>query len=291
MNNKKKAVLYMLTSSFFFAVMATFVKLSGELPVYEKIFFRNLISTFVALIVTLKNKKPLFGKRENQKYLMLRTMFGTFGMLGYFYSIDKLILSDSAMINKLNPFFVSIFAYIFLKEKFSKIQIPALVGAFAGALFIIKPQFNMETFPALIGLLAAISGAGAYTTVSFLGKREENYTIVFYFSLFSTLLMIPFLAYNYVALSMNQLIFLVLTGISASIAQFTMTTAYKLAPAGEISILNYTNVLFSGIFGFVLWNNIPDSYSMIGYALIIASAFAIYIYKNKENKNTKKIIS
>lgn len=276
MNNKTKAIIYMLASSFFFALMAALVKLSGDLPTVQKIFCRNVVSCFVAGGIAIHHKKKLFGKRENQKYLILRSLLGTMGMIGYFYSIDHMLLSDSAMLNKLNPFFVTILACIFLKEKFSKIQIPALIVAFIGALFIIKPQFNLEVLPSVVGFVGAMFAAGAYTMVRFLGDKEEFYTIVFYFSFFSTAVTFPLTIMNYTPMSTNQILLLIGIGIVASLAQFTMTIGYRLAPAGEISILNYTNVLFAGILGFMLWGNIPDFMSVIGYILIIGVAFIIY---------------
>ncbi|MBF8982442.1 DMT family transporter [Lutibacter sp. B2] len=278
MNNKTKAIIYMLGSSFFFALMAALVKLSGDLPTVQKIFCRNLVSCFVAGGIAIHHKKKLFGKRENQKYLLLRSLLGTIGMICYFYSIDHMLLSDSAMLNKINPFFVSILACLFLKEKFSKIQIPALIVAFIGALFIIKPQFNLEMLPSIVAVVGAMFAAGAYTMVRFLGDKEEFYTIVFYFSFFSTAVTFPLTIMSYTPMSTTQILLLIGIGIVASAAQFTMTIAYRFAPAGEISILNYTNVLFAGILGFILWRNIPDFMSVIGYCLIIGVAFIIYKY-------------
>lgn len=284
MVEKRKAIIYMLISSLAFATMGAFVKLAGDLPTVQKVFSRNFISMIIAGSIVLYNKKPLFGERKNLKYLLIRSALGTAGMLAYFYSIDHLLLSDSSMLNKLNPFFVSIFAFFILKEKISKIQIPALFIAFTGAIFIIKPEFNMSVIPALLGLSSAVLAAGAYTTVRFLGDREEFYTIVFFFSFFSTMATLPLMIVFFEPMNWNQVLFLVLTGIVASIGQFTLTIAYKHAPAGEISILNYTNVLFSGIIGYFLFDSIPDFLSIVGYILIISAAFLIYINANRKNK-------
>lgn len=284
MVEKRKAIIYMLISSLAFATMGAFVKLAGDLPTAQKVFSRNFISMLIAGSIVLYNKKPLFGERKNLKYLLIRSTLGTAGMLAYFYSIDHLLLSDSSMLNKLNPFFVSIFAFFILKEKFSRIQIPALFIAFTGAIFIIKPEFDMSVIPALLGLSSAVLAAGAYTTVRFLGGREEFYTIVFFFSFFSTMATLPLMVTFFEPMNWNQVLFLVLTGIVASIGQFTLTIAYKHAPAGEISILNYTNVLFSGIIGYFLFDSIPDFLSIVGYLLIISAAFLIYINANRKNK-------
>jgi len=141
----------MLISSLALALSAASVKLAGHLPVFEKVFFRNIISVVVAFIVLRQKKMPAFGKLENQKFLILRSLLGIVGMVLYFYAISHLVLADSAMLHKLFPFFVTIFAAIFLKEKISKIQIPALFLVFFAALLIIKPRFDCSILPALAG--------------------------------------------------------------------------------------------------------------------------------------------
>lgn len=289
MNKKNKAIIYMLISALAFSFMGAFVKLSGDLPTFQKTFFRNLVASIISAMVIIKNKESFIGKKENRKILIIRSTFGTLGMLCYFYSIDKLLLSDSSMLNKLNPFFVSIFAFFVLKETLSRIQIPALIMAFSGAVLIIKPEFNMSVIPALIGLIGAVFAAGAYTAVRFLGGKEKFYTIVFFFSAFSCLATLPFMIYYYKEMNIQQMMYLVATGVFAAIGQFALTIAYKYAPAGEISILNYTNVLFSGVLGYFIYAQVPDFLSVIGYFLIILAAFMIYYYNNYKTKMSKEV--
>ena len=177
--------------AFGFAMMSAFVKLSGDLPSFQKTFFRNITSCIIAFILILINKESFFGKLENQKILILRSVFGTLGIVFNFYAIDKLVLSDANMLNKLSPFFVIIFSALFLKEKINIKQGLAIIVAFIGALFIIKPQFNFDIIPSLIGILGAICAAVAYTCLRVLGGKEKYYTIVFYFSFFSTIAILP----------------------------------------------------------------------------------------------------
>ncbi|MCK4956243.1 MAG: EamA family transporter, partial [Candidatus Cloacimonetes bacterium] len=127
MTNKTKAVIFMLISATAFAITQAFVKLSGDLPVFEKVFFRNIVSLVIAFITCQKKGSSLFGDKPNRSFLLSRSLIGAIGMVLYFFSISNLILADAAMLNKLSPFFVTIFAVIFLKEKLSRIQIPALI--------------------------------------------------------------------------------------------------------------------------------------------------------------------
>lgn len=282
LKDKYKGIFFIIMSAFGFAVMSAFVKLAGDVPSIQKTLFRNVVSCLVALFFVIKNKQLFFGKRENQKALMLRSTLGTLGIIFNFYAIDHLILSDSNMLNKISPFFVIIFSALILKEKVNKTQIISIIIAFLGALFIIRPSFNIDIVPYLAGVLGAICAAGAYTCLRYLGNKENHYTIVFYFSLFSIIIISPFVIFNFQSMSFIQLIYMLLSGIFASIGQFGVTLAYKYAPAKEISIFDYTNIIFSAILGFFIFNNIPDKFSIIGYLIIFGSAYYMFIQNKKK---------
>lgn len=284
LDNRYKGIIFIIMSAFGFAVMSAFVKLAGDLPSFQKTFFRNLVSCTVALTFIIKNKQSYFGKKSSQKILLLRSALGTIGIVFNYYSIDRLVLSDANMLNKLSPFFVIIFSALFLKEKINIRQISAVLIAFIGTLFIIKPTFNIEIMPFIIGILGAVFAAGAYTCLRVLGSKENTYTVVFYFSLFSLIVIFPFMASVYKAMTLIQLIYLLLAGLFASIGQFGVTLAYKYAPAKEISIFDYSNIIFSAIISFAVFNTLPDIYSFIGYIIIFSASYYIFSY-NKSLKN------
>lgn len=281
MDNKNKAILLMLLSALGFALMSVFVKLAGDLPSFQKSFFRNLISLTVATYILIKSGESFIGRKENRKFLLGRALCGTLGIVANYYAIDNLILSDANMLNKLSPFVMIICSYIFLKEKINKTQITGLCIAFIGVLFIVKPQFSLEMIPALIGISSAVFAGMAYTFVRFLGGREKAPTIVFTFSAFSCLFTLPIVILVYEKMSIYQLIFLILAGICASISQFSLTTAYKYAPAKEVSIYDYSQIIFAAFLGFIVFGQIPDFLSIIGYILIIGTNVAMFLY----NKN------
>lgn len=276
-NYKVKSVLLMLFSSLSFAAMGAFVKLSLNLPTFEKAFFRNFVSLLIAVYVIFRNKQSPWGKKENRKYLLGRSIFGTLGMLCYFYGIDKLILADSGMLNKIHPFFVTIFAAIFLKDKITRYQMASLILAMVGVVLIIKPSSNFyQSVPAFVCFLSSVFAGAAYTFVSYLGGKENKYIIVFNFSLVSSLITLPFFIANFVMPDIKQLTFLMLAGITSALGQFSLTIAYEYAPAGEVSIYNYSNVIFSSILGAMLFSEIPDLLSFAGYALVIVAGYIVF---------------
>jgi drug/metabolite transporter (DMT)-like permease len=281
MENRKKGITYILLSSLFFALMAATVKFLGDMPTAEKIFFRNLVGIFVAFSLVKKSGSSLIG--NNKKLLILRSAFGLLGIAAYFYALANMKLSDAVILNKMSPFFVMVFAALFLKEKISKKQLIALVTAALGAILVIRPGFDSNLIPSLIALMSSIFAGIAYTLVRQLRKTDSAATVVFYFSFFSTIAMIPFmLSGSFVIPSAVQALALLALGLFAAAAQLFMTNAYRHAEAGELSIYTYANIVFSSIFGLVLFQEIPDLFSAVGAVLIISAGYLNYRAKEKE---------
>ncbi len=283
MTDKSKAIIFMLFSAAGFSVMQTLVKLTTGIPVYEKVFFRNLISLIIAFFICKKNGSRIMGTSTNRPFLFYRSILGSVGMVLYFFAISKMFLADSTIINKTSPFFLTIFAVLFLKEKLHKIQIPALIIVLIAVFLVVKPQFNLSMIPATAAFFSSICAAAAYTFVRFLGKREKPETIIFFFSLTNTILMIIPMLLRFTMPNSQQIILLFFTGIFAAIGQFGLTHAYKLAPASEIAIYNYINILFAFVIGIVIWHEIPDVYSIIGGIIIIAISVILFFYHKNNN--------
>lgn len=283
MSNIVKGILLMLISSIGFAVMTLFVKLAGDLPSIQKTFFRNFVSAIIAFVLVIYNKERLFGKRENQLVLLGRSIFGTLGIVFLFYAIDHLVMSDADMLNKMSPFLVIIFSAIFLKERVLPFQMVTIVLAFIGMIFIVKPSFSVDFIPYFIGVLSAVFAAAAYTLLRVLGNREKFYTVVFYFSFFSTVILLPFLIIFYVPMTGEQLLYLLLAGVFATVGQFGITLAYKYAPARDISIFTYSTVIFTTILSFTFFGEGPDVFSLIGYVIIL-SAMTYMFFKGRKSQ-------
>lgn len=287
-SNRIKGIIFIILSAFGFAMMSAFIKLAGDLPSFQKTFFRNIVSVIIAFILIIKHNGSFLGSKNNQKTLLLRSTFGTLGIIFNYYAIDRLVLSDANMLNKLSPFFVIIFSALFLKEKINSKQLIAVMTAFIGAMFIIKPSFSFEIIPALIGTLGGICAAAAYTCVRALGGKEKPDTIVFYFSFFSSLVTLPLMLISYKTMSLVQLSYLIMAGVFASLGQFGITFAYKYAPAKEISIFDYSNIVFSAIISLVLFGVLPDIISVAGYVIIFGASFYMFIFNKRLDSISKK---
>ncbi|MBQ9604148.1 MAG: DMT family transporter [Firmicutes bacterium] len=285
MKKKHKAILYIITSAFCFALMNCFVKLAGNVPTMQKSFFRNAIAFITAAFILATSKVKTRPKASDIPYLFVRSAAGTVGILCNFYAIDHMsAISDASMLNKMSPFFAIVFSFLIIKEKPKLFQTVGVIIAFIGSLFIIKPSFNIsDTLPALIGFTGGMGAGLAYAFVRILsGRGVPGAWIVVFFSAFSCLITVPALLLHYSPMTFRQLFMLLGAGLAATGGQFSITAAYSNAPAKEISIYDYSQIIFAAMLGFFLFGDIPDIYSVLGYVIILAASFVVFLFNKKE---------
>lgn len=272
-SDKNKGIFHIIIAAFCFALMSFFVRLSGDVPSFQKAFFRNIVALIVATVILLKSEDKFKIKKGSVPFLLLRAFCGSVGLLCNFYAIDRMNIADANMLNKLSPFFAIIFSGLILKEKANHKEWLAVIAAFIGALFVMKPSFDMEFIPALVGAVGGLGAGVAYTFVRLLGSRgERGPLIVFFFSAFSTLLTLPYIIFAYHPMELWQWGTLIAAGVAAMGGQLNITAAYTYAPAKEISVYDYSQILFAALLGFIFLDQIPDILSVIGYVLIIGAA-------------------
>jgi len=274
MADRTKGILFILLAGLSFACMSVCVRLAGDISTFEKAFFRNLVALLITAVLMARQHIPGKLSRESRRFVILRTIFGTLGMVCNYYAISHINLADANMLNKMSPFFAVIFSSIFLKEKMNAKQLLIVLGAFAASLLIIKPSpGNMLLGPSVIGAMSGMAAGAAYTCVRGATTHGASKTyVVFFYSAFSTLAMLPLALMNFTIPNPGQLICLLLCGVFGACGQFAITAAYTCAPAREISVYDYSQIVFSALLGMVFFDQLPDGLSFLGYGLIIALA-------------------
>ena len=289
LSSRKRGIVYLLLSSFSFACMALFINLAGDMPVFQKAFFRNLVAIVMSYVMLARSPKKFKIKKGSLPSLFMRAGFGTIGVIANFYAISNTNMSDAMMLNKLSPFFAMLTSIIVLKETADGFQWAAILTAIVGAVFVVKPSFLFGTlgissdsvFPLVIALIGGICAGIAY---AFLRKAtlkgERGIVVVAFFSTFSCITLIPFIIFTYQPITLLQFFFCVMTGVAACFGQIFITSAYAACPAKEISIYDYSTVIFTALLGLIFLGEIPDFLSIIGYAIIIGASVLTYLYNN-----------
>ena len=293
-----KGAFCLVFSAFNFALMAALAHLAGDLPFTEKAFFRNIVAAFVTIFVLLAARRKakagagtggLGLPKGALKFLILRGLCGSAGIFGNFYALDRIPIADAAILNKMSPFFAVIFSFFLMGEKISVLPFLATVGAFCGSLFVIKPGASaLHSLPALTGFLGGMGAGFAYACVRKLGTlKVKGPLVIAFFSCFSCALCLPFMILNFTPPTAFQFLCLMGAGAAGCLGQFGITYAYFFAPAREISIYDYSQIIFSSILGFVMFSQMPDCLSWIGYGIIVLMAALVFVYNNRMYGKTR----
>lgn len=277
MRSDTRAVLLMLLSATSFGVMGAFVKAAGDVGTIDKVVARNLVTLLVAALLVRHRGSRFVGALRHQPLLLGRSLLGICGVAAYFYAIDHLYLADAAMLTKLSPFFVAVFAGVFLREKLRLPVVAALVIGFLGGMLVVKPRFDVTVVPALIGMSSAVFAGGAYTLLRALRSREAAETIVLHFSLTTVVVLSPLVVAGFRPPTLADAGSLLGIGVAAAGGQLGLTAAYRHAPAAEVSLYSYATILVSALIGLLVWGEVPDRWSLLGGLLILAGGTWVWL--------------
>ena len=267
--------------------MATCVRLTDDygsyIPCFEKSFFRNLVALIIAVVAFVRfprRNSSLFTLHSSLLPLVLRSVLGTIGIFANFYALSHIPIADGQTLNKTAPFWTLVFAWMFLGEKVSLRQFAAVAIAFVGAALVVKPGFaGADAFPLAMGLLGGICAGGAYAAVRALGRSGISPSlIVLVFSGFSCVASVPLAMTDYVPLTWMQFLVLMGAGAGAAMGQFGITLAYRYAAPREIAVFDYTSILFAAAFGYLLFGQVSDGFSILGMLIIIAAAVLLNLH-------------
>lgn len=282
MSKHVKASLLMIVSAMYFSAMQIAIACSAaHIPLFEQLFFRNLFAAIVAFIGVCRQKERPFGKAANRKLLLLRSAAGYLGMVCLFYASAHAAQGDVAVMNKMSPFLVTLLAVLFLREKVTLYQVGALVLAMIGAVIVSNPTFHSELFPIFVAFLSALFSGIAYTAVGALRGREKPCVVVFFFSFFSTVLTAALMISDFVVPSIEDLGMLILIGLFALGGQITLTQSYAMEDASQVSIFNYSGILFSMAFGLLFLGQSVKHSSVVGGALVILAGLITFLGQAK----------
>ncbi|RJE87021.1 DMT family transporter [Paenibacillus sp. 1011MAR3C5] len=275
----KNGVLMALLSSFVFSVMNVLVKeASVTIPSAEIAFYRGLIGTI--LVVAIMRQQRIAFSRKGIPMLAFRGMMGGLYMLAFFYTLAKLPLTDASILAQMAPIFVIVLSALFLKEKISRKSIGLLLVVFLGAFVLLKPNaYSSYSVFAIVGLLSALFSAAASISIRYLSKKHSSYEIVFYFTVTSMLVAIPFMMNHYVSPNWREGMLLLLIGIVSLIGQLFLTKAFTHENAIVVQVVSYFGLMLNAMFGYLLWGETPDAVTVAGGLLIVAGCIGLSFSK------------
>ncbi|MEN8322008.1 DMT family transporter [Acinetobacter junii] len=279
------AISCLTISAFLFSIMGICIRYASQtVDNYTIVFFRNFVGLILFLPLIMKQGAS-FVKTEKLWMHTWRSLVGLAAMYGFFYAIAHLKLSNAMVFTYSSPIFIPLIAWLFLKERITKAMLMAAALGFLGVFCVAKPDQGLWNWVSAIGIASSLLASMAFVTVRALTKTEPPERIVFYFCLIGSLLSAIPMFWVWRPYALKELFFLIAAGILANVSQIFMSHAYRLAPAGQIAPVNYMAIIFAGVWGFFLWQETPDFYSLFGFGLILLAIILCSPLSQRQRKS------
>jgi drug/metabolite transporter (DMT)-like permease len=273
MTDQKKGMLWIVVATLFFSLMGSFVKLGAtHFSSIELVYYRSFISLLFLLIYIVASQKEI--KTPHLRKQIDRGVIGFLSLAFFFYAIAHLNLGSAMTLNYTSPIFLGVFLPFISHQKIKKSIFLCTIIGFIGALLILDPHGEWQSwFAGLVGLVSGIGAALAYIHVIQLGKlNEPDWRTVFYFTLVSTIASGLWIGFtHHQKITINDIWILIPLGLSATIAQIAMTRAYRLGNTLTIGALSYLTVVFSSLISLMYFNETMRMEDIIGALMIILS--------------------
>lgn len=257
--------------------------LGERLPVVEIVFFRFLFSMLTVVPFMLTHEKNLF-KTKQPKTHALRAVVGAVALGLCCWSVNIMHLAENTAIMFCEPLFFLPMAYFLLKEKVDRNRWIATMIGFIGLIIIVSPGFEGFKITAFVPMAAAMLFAYLCVMAKRMIVSEHTLTLLFYFGLGTTFLAGIFLPWVWTVPTIRELMYLAALGVGANMIQVCLFRAYSATDASALAPFRYTEFLFAASFGFLFFAQVPDLATVIGAAIIGASAFYISIVETRKEK-------
>jgi drug/metabolite transporter (DMT)-like permease len=295
-NQNTKGIFFIMTGMAFFSIQDSLIKyIYEDVALFELYFGRTLIQSIILLSFVLLTKKTIVLKTHYPILTLVRVVCFFFGFSFFYISLTFMTLAMTSALFFSCPFFMSMFAKFFLKEKIGIRRWSAILIGFIGVLIVLNPTLEEFNFFKLAPVACALCYATSMTITKYTSDKDSIYTQMtwlYIFAIFASIII--FLVsgdgkFNNFSDSTMQFIFrewftnpagawpyVLIMGIVASISFFCVFSAYSIASPSIVSLFEYSYIVWAMLAGYILFETVPVPRTFIGAAIIIGAGFYIY---------------
>ena len=295
-NQNTKGIFFIMTGMAFFSIQDSLIKyIYEDVALFELYFGRTLIQSIILLSFVLLTKKTIVLKTHFPILTLVRVVCFFFGFSFFYISLTFMTLAMTSALFFSCPFFMSMFAKFFLKEKIGIRRWSAILIGFIGVLIVLNPTLEEFNFFKLAPVACALCYATSMTITKYTSDKDSIYTQMtwlYIFAIFASIII--FLVsgdgkFNNFSDSTMQFIFrewftnpagawpyVLIMGIVASISFFCVFSAYSIASPSIVSLFEYSYIVWAMLAGYILFETVPVPRTFIGAAIIIGAGFYIY---------------
>ena len=259
-----------------FSIMDLIVKWSDNYPLGQVIFFRGFFGlVFYYFIIPKKRIKDFYFTKRPLLHLS-RCFFGLAALLSIFTSLRNLPLATVVSITFAAPIFTTIFSIFFLSEKVGYFRWLAVIVGFVGILIISEPGFSSLNIYYIFPVIFVLGMSYVAISIRQLSSTEPVWLISLFFSAAITIAGIFTIPFGWLMPSFTDLILLSMIGFFGGVANLWLSQSYKFSEVSLVTPLKYLALVFAIGFGYLIWQEIPSSKTLIGAALVITSSIIIF---------------
>jgi len=267
---------FMLLGVFLFSINDAVGKwLVSTYSVGQLLFIRSGTTLLLLMPLIWRAGRDAFTSAPRPGLQVLRVLVGAAEVAMFFWAVTYLPLADAVTFYLAGPIYVAAISALFLGERVGWRRWCAVIVGFIGVVIALRPSAAMFTLPALI----ALAGSLAFALLMIITRmlRTTDDIVLMSSQMFGTFVIgaiwTPFV---WVAPSAFDLIFLSGFGAISVVALFSVNRSLKLAPASVVVPYQYTLLLWAVLFGWWFFGEVPDLYTLLGGAIIVAAGLYIF---------------
>jgi drug/metabolite transporter (DMT)-like permease len=269
-----RGILWMIAAMAGFALEDSFIKLAaGTLPLGPVVAVFGLGGFVFFSALTLVRGQKLLTPDTLSRPILLRAVFEVIGRAGYFLGITLTPLSNASSILQASPLFVTVGAALFLGEHIGWRRWAAIFAGFLGVLIVLRPGLEGFTPASLFTLIGTIGFAARDIGTRAAPKSLSNLQLASYgfAALIPTGLVLSVFTGPAVMPDARSAAFVVAAIICGIAGYYAITAAMRVGEVGVVTPFRYTRLLFALILAFVVFGERPDTLTLVGGAIIVAS--------------------
>lgn len=282
MSQTKFSVMLMIGAMFIFTLMDAVAKLlTHEIGVWPTLWVRYFGQAVLVVIIVLPRIKQVV-KTSFPVLQLTRSVFLMCATMCFFWGISNIGLAEATAIMDISPVLITLGAVLFLGERIGIRRVFGIFGALIGALIVIRPGTDVFTIYALFPLGAAICYSGYNLITRFVGAREDPWTSLFYTALFGATVLSAIVPFYWQPLSSFIITLMVVLSVLATLAQWLLIKALSIGEASLLAPIGYIALIFATLWGFLLFGDLPDHWTVAGAGVIVASGFYVW-YRERQS--------
>jgi drug/metabolite transporter (DMT)-like permease len=266
----------MLASALSFSLMGVCVKqVGGRIPAAEVVLVRALVSVALSWWLLRRERIPPWGQKRG--LLIWRGVIGSVALFCVYVALAELPLASATVLQYLYPTFTALLAWLMLGEAIGRRVVMAIGLGWAGVLLVAQPgqllggTSSLPGWAVLVGIAGALCTALAYVSVRSLARSEHPLVIVFYFPMVAVPMSLPLVLLNPVWPTPLELLWLLGVGVFTQLGQVTLTRSLIALPAARATAISYVQVVFAGLWGWLIFGEGIDGATVGGAALVLAA--------------------